>query len=472
MSVNTQRLSAMIDSLNSGSSEDDLLSVRQTVSPAKTSQPLKSPTVDESPTSFNNRSSMISTYSGVVQEGIEVSYVVKKAIVSSPLKNEAQLKPKLPDLPSEETLRKTSLANRSISHSNSTGNLIVNNLPDGKPVERSSSTRHGTLRLLTSPKRKAKYDSISSGNMASESGSSYYQVTRDEDPADNRVSAIQFKYNATESIHNLGEVNESAENESIVSSIVPSLTIKDHRDETEITPLRTELNSFNPTVPPRNKNRPASRIFSQGSLSDEEEKDTPELILVGSDDDDHKEHNIVEDLKMYGNAKIRNPSIISEASNTKSEAYYSAASNFLAGDDSSYISRPLPGLPNREDTLRRSEFKSQDNTTEYEDIGSIDTKGKQEEKPTKGKKRNNNSKNTRISDNFDIDTLNQLLTLTRGTLVGSEFANLGMKLEEKRLLERLVDSLSRLTADMILDPERYEEGLRRLEKAAKALDGF
>lgn len=73
---------------------------------------------------------------------------------------------------------------------------------------------------------------------------------------------------------------------------------------------------------------------------------------------------------------------------------------------------------------------------------------------------------------FDIDTLNQLLSVTKGTLIGSEFAQLGMKIEEKRALERLVDSLSRLTADMVLDPDRYEEGLKRLDKATKALEGF
>ena len=73
---------------------------------------------------------------------------------------------------------------------------------------------------------------------------------------------------------------------------------------------------------------------------------------------------------------------------------------------------------------------------------------------------------------FDIDTISQLLNVTKGTLIGSEFSNLGMKIEEKRALEKLVDSLSRLTADMVLDPEKFHEGLRRLERATKALDGF
>ena len=35
-----------------------------------------------------------------------------------------------------------------------------------------------------------------------------------------------------------------------------------------------------------------------------------------------------------------------------------------------------------------------------------------------------------------------------------------------------MDSLSRLAADMVIDPERYDEGLKRLDKATKALEGF
>ena len=88
---------------------------------------------------------------------------------------------------------------------------------------------------------------------------------------------------------------------------------------------------------------------------------------------------------------------------------------------------------------------------------------------SKGKGKKTHKKEFR---SFDIDTISQLLNVTKGTLIGSEFANLGMRTEEKRALERLVDSLSRLTADMVLDPERYSEGLRRLDKATRALEGF
>lgn len=95
---------------------------------------------------------------------------------------------------------------------------------------------------------------------------------------------------------------------------------------------------------------------------------------------------------------------------------------------------------------------------------------------------NNNRNNTALNSNgnnnsmnklqFNVHTLSQLLSITNGTLIGSEFQDLPIPLEEKRALERLVDSLSRLTADMVLDPERYEEGLQRLKRAIRALEGF
>lgn len=73
---------------------------------------------------------------------------------------------------------------------------------------------------------------------------------------------------------------------------------------------------------------------------------------------------------------------------------------------------------------------------------------------------------------FDHDTLVQLLQITNGTIIGQEFQSLGLQTAEKQLLERLVDSLSRLTADMIVDQDRHDESVKRLSKAIKALEGF
>lgn len=76
-----------------------------------------------------------------------------------------------------------------------------------------------------------------------------------------------------------------------------------------------------------------------------------------------------------------------------------------------------------------------------------------------------------------LDTPHKFNLSTMESLVGSmqqvnDFENLGMQDEEKKYLQLLVNNLSKLTADMILDPSKYEEGLRRLKKAALALEGF
>ncbi|AGO12536.1 AaceriAER196Wp [[Ashbya] aceris (nom. inval.)] len=191
-------------------------------------------------------------------------------------------------------------------------------------------------------------------------------------------------------------------------------------------------------------------------------------------------------------------------------------------EDNHYLSRPLPTLPNREtsvNTLTRTALSDEVFNTsplvipsnlptkaekaeadeeqwedEYKFVDGIeeeltklsmngkskDTKVPSQSKVAEGstslqsKPKSSPAKNKKRKDvrSFDIDTISQLLNATKGTLIGSEFANLGIRTEEKRALERLVDSLSRLTADMVVDPDRYTEGLRRLEKATRALDGF
>lgn len=73
---------------------------------------------------------------------------------------------------------------------------------------------------------------------------------------------------------------------------------------------------------------------------------------------------------------------------------------------------------------------------------------------------------------FDRESIARLLEATEGTVIGQEFQDLELPSDEKRLLERIVDSLSRLTADMIADPSRHNEGIRRLGNALRALEGF
>lgn len=102
------------------------------------------------------------------------------------------------------------------------------------------------------------------------------------------------------------------------------------------------------------------------------------------------------------------------------------------------------------------------------------TEQPQSQPPQHHHKHQQQRSNPPLQDNkqFNAHTISQLLSMTNGTLIGSEFQDLPIPTEEKRSLERLVDSLSRLTADMVLDPDRYEEGLLRLKRAIRALEGF
>ncbi|KAI5959204.1 hypothetical protein CANMA_004131 [Candida margitis] len=73
---------------------------------------------------------------------------------------------------------------------------------------------------------------------------------------------------------------------------------------------------------------------------------------------------------------------------------------------------------------------------------------------------------------FSYKTLVSLLESMNGTIIGEEFNSLNIPIREKQLIEKIIDSLSRLTSDMILDEERYDVGLKRLEKALRVLEGF
>lgn len=73
---------------------------------------------------------------------------------------------------------------------------------------------------------------------------------------------------------------------------------------------------------------------------------------------------------------------------------------------------------------------------------------------------------------FSYQTLISLLESTNGTVIGEEFSQLDLPDKEKHLIEKIIDALSRLSADMVLDRDRYEVGLSRLENALRVLEGF
>lgn len=93
-------------------------------------------------------------------------------------------------------------------------------------------------------------------------------------------------------------------------------------------------------------------------------------------------------------------------------------------------------------------------------------------KSTKRKARKNVRSGSGGMKPFSYNTLINLLESINGAVIGEEFETLSIPIKEKQMIEKIVDSLSRLTSDMILDEQRYEIGLERLEKAHRVLEGF
>ncbi|PVH17836.1 uncharacterized protein CXQ87_000735 [Candidozyma duobushaemuli] len=93
-------------------------------------------------------------------------------------------------------------------------------------------------------------------------------------------------------------------------------------------------------------------------------------------------------------------------------------------------------------------------------------------KSTKRKPRKNVRSGSGGMKPFSYNTLINLLESINGAVIGEEFETLSIPIKEKQMIEKIVDSLSRLTSDMILDEQRYEIGLERLEKAHRVLEGF
>ena len=240
--LNTQRLSAMIDSLNN--EKDDRLfpsptTTRTMIPEEKADQSdvfkppsrlLRSPAGDVSLPPGDNRSSMISNYSGIIQEGVEVSYVVKNrqqtqerrtskdsnslySLKEPVSKNEL---PSLPMLPSEATLTKHLSDNQSTKSNTNADEIVIKPVTNAKPVGRFNSNTskkvegRGSLKLLSSPLRQEKVmrSSIGSGNLASESGSSTYNT--------------KFHQSIQEQLEEEEEGNVS-DKLSIVSSVIPEL---------------------------------------------------------------------------------------------------------------------------------------------------------------------------------------------------------------------------------------------------------
>lgn len=110
----------------------------------------------------------------------------------------------------------------------------------------------------------------------------------------------------------------------------------------------------------------------------------------------------------------------------------------------------------------------EDREEDYEDIEEI--------KPAKRTGRKHKKKSSTQSLNklrpFSISTLSKLLESTDGVIIGEEFNSLDISNDEKKYIEKIVDVVARLTADMVLDPSRHDGTINRMKAALRILEGF
>ncbi|SMN22900.1 similar to Saccharomyces cerevisiae YOL070C NBA1 Protein of unknown function, localizes to the bud neck and cytoplasm [Maudiozyma saulgeensis] len=504
----TQRLSAMIDSLHDIQSNEDLLQLsnQQPSSEESLRAPNRSSFMPPSVSSFSpyQGSSSVSDYSGVVNQAMEVIRVNNNQVntvqplnihetisnlalnqndidnieMTSSSDSDEDKKPLLPNFPTEDDLRKTSYASRLptfITERSNTPVATITDSPDKSTITSNGSQENRSIpsRLnLEKERNQTGSDSGSDDEVDVEKTERELISLNIRDP-----NHLHYKESSINDIDNT-DIIEVSDHSSITSSIGESLNEDGVNKKDEIV---TDKNNVitSPIVPPRSKDRPrANRIPTEKRVIEAQQEEA--LKLQQPHPNSHK-------------------SLTSFQSTTnKSESYYSAAS-FLPEDDGEGIDnlsihdpqqftamskpvtvvKPLGQFSKEElfgDTPSKMHTVDLDNI--YEDIHPATLPPKKVKSSViqisakAQKKLKKNKKKTKEMRDFNVETINELLNVTKGTLVGSEFSNLGMKIEEKRLLERLVDSLSRLTADMILEPNRYDEGLRRINKATRALEGF
>lgn len=325
VSLNTKRLSAMIDSLHQDRDDDDLLNNTRESSPVTTPKRIQhphskmksnqgSPTkLPRSPAGFNvslnspdkdYRASMLSNYSGVVQEGVGVSYVMKNP--HSVIKEEA--KPQLPTFPSAETIQASSRKPTGGSEDivlKKVGNVTTgrgfSNVSSGDSRTSSGGPRQGSLKLLSinSNKRSVQpASSIGSGNMASESETSNQKTDLPDTPK---------RQGKDEQLDRISTPRVDSDTESVATSIIPEVTTTTNGHDKGMPPARSETMDYNPAIPPRNRNRPLSKYLLQ--------EDDEIVELDGGERDSRKNLKVPE-----------SPTRRSSVTNA-SETYYSVSSS-------------------------------------------------------------------------------------------------------------------------------------------------
>ncbi|ODV86932.1 hypothetical protein CANARDRAFT_184714, partial [[Candida] arabinofermentans NRRL YB-2248] len=280
-------------------------------------------------------------------------------------------------------------------------------------------------------------------------------------------------------------------------------------------PDKEEFTDMGYTIPARSPRRPNSGLVSHQLIDSaiEEEKKRNESGAAQSERVSDKFDDIMkefEDLKSEIEAELQSDSeseynaaatteshkshdhtySITTSIRTGQESFHTAKeggqeSDYYYADDGDSskshndLSRQGSASTISKDSIFEREVKNLTAGVEVEDDGYEDIEDEMEEhnvreSTTKGKKHSNRTRHKSKSKikPFSYDTLARLLNATDGIVIGQEFANLEIPTQEKYLIEQIVDSISRLTTNMVLNPNRYDQGCERLEKVLNALEGF
>lgn len=281
-------------------------------------------------------------------------------------------------------------------------------------AESTAALKKPVVKISRNPSKNTKKDTVAGSSSESTSGSSRYPVSMYS--ANNEASLVkpiaEERKTSTDSFDfGAGQLKTTKRGQAVGTE-------------------RSHITALDPTIPSRSPRRPVSMVIT-GDIPPPPVDTLPH----------HGRAKSVDDFVPEKNAGPRDILITSSKKDP----------------------RPLPPPPVPQHKSKKSTTTDDGFVTEDETTDPLTSKKKRLSKKRKSKHH---------PKKFSEETLMQMLQVTEGTIIGQEFQNIGLEPLDKQLLERLVDSLSRLTADMIVDPDRHEESVKRLNKAIKALEGF
>ncbi|ANZ76858.1 BA75_03494T0 [Komagataella pastoris] len=412
-------------------------------SPSKNKHSASSSTSDQ-PTA-NNRLSFISQYSGVVNEVDQIQYIVDSTSQgASEDKTTATVSKLEPETISDTT--KTQVP-ASTDHSDETIKSHVPKKESLASIESAESSKVSGLGILTT-------------------------ITKEENLSPERVSVLNIDPTIPPRSH------KRPKSESLSPDYV-----RIHLTENQRLDLMGKRNSLNieDQTPKRLSTHSASSKTSSTTPSSPLKKKTEDLDKIMKELQDFQNDNL-------GFAPIK--PLIAENNNSS----FSAGEMFSfhtanSGSSSAELSKKpvFSDQSSQEEPITPKEELSEDeNDEDYTDIEEADkvheettivqqvnhsTKRKQSKK-TKRKHRKSVSSSSDKKRPFSMQTLAKFLSSTDGIIIGNEFEGIGLDHKQRLLLEKAVDSLSRLSVGMVIDPEKQSIGTHRLERAINALDGF